>query len=524
MRRSSPIVLWIVDIFTCVASFAILVRHCLTRSPRKLFWTDEVLTLVMVRDTTLEQMFTSLKDTINAMPPTYFVCIWLWSQLFGTSEIALRLFSCVCVCLAWLLCWLLLRTFCSRLVAATATIVTIFSSGEVLFYNMEARCYSMYLAAYIAAGLFFVRSSRPSISVGIGIGAFLAHATLVSTHYVGILYSGALIVAAGFAWWITRMNGLRTYIVWSTLGAAMTVFTIPFYLAQRSLGGEDNWLVAPQAGALLSCYQYGLLNIHDYILLIAGIAGLKILLFDGFGKEQSLQQVPAIVDQELTVEATSRSLCVTIFCLVSGIFPVVIWVESQFGIRLFLARYLLPSFIIWPCLLGMYLQRLAQAKPGDKTGWSSGLCSVILCGAMITLALMVVVKHRGVQEGPRIEKMQQVAAAMKSLKLDFVTSDAHILFPVWHYGGHSVERLKYLRSTQRKGDRKNTERAEHRIVDALQRHFWSGIVLPPEELRSRRGRFLMLTQDRNDCLEDGTISSEFQVVEDLGEGLVIIER
>jgi hypothetical protein len=145
---------------------------------------------------------------------------------------------------------------------------------------------------------------------------------------------------------------------------------------------------------------------------------------------------------------------------------------------------------------------------------------------MVALTLFTVVKLPGVQGMSRTEsqKMRRIAAAMKDHGLDFVSSDIHVLFPVWHYGGHSIERLKYLRLTQRKGNRKIGERTRIRIVDALERHFWHGIVLTLEQLRGRQGRFLMLSQDREDCLEDSMISSKFRVVADLGEGLVIVER
>ena len=116
VSRAAPL---IADVATCLAGVGMLVGMCLARSPQKMFWMDEVFTLVMVHGTTMGEMFASLKDTINAMPPAYFVCLWTWSRAFGTSELALRMFSCLCMCVAWFFCWRLLRTFCSRPAAAT---------------------------------------------------------------------------------------------------------------------------------------------------------------------------------------------------------------------------------------------------------------------------------------------------------------------------------------------------------------------------------------------------------------------
>ena len=240
VRDWSPAALRIGDVATCLAAVGMLVGMCLARSPQKLFWTDEVLTLVTVHDTTLGEMFASVKDTIIAMPPAYFARLWPWSKAFGTSEIALRMFSCLCMCLAWFFCWRLLRTSCSRATAATASLAGMFITKEITSNNAEARGYAMYLAAYMAAGLFFVLSWGQATSARVAIGAFLAHAALVTTHYVGCLYSGALILSSLAAYAATHWRGLRSYAIAGTLGSAMFVICIPFYLDQRSLGGDDN--------------------------------------------------------------------------------------------------------------------------------------------------------------------------------------------------------------------------------------------------------------------------------------------
>ena len=96
----------------------------------------------------------------------------------------------------------------------------------------------------------------------------------------------------------------------------------------------------------------------------------------------------------------------------------------------------------------------------------------------------------------RIKRMQHVAAVMSERGLDFVTSSDAVYLPAWHFQGHKVQGLKYLRSTSRAGDRKYSEHTEHFIIDAVERNFLHGTVITPEDLGHRRGKFLMLAQDR----------------------------
>ncbi len=154
--------MWLVigDLVTCCAAMGVLFLHCLFRSPRKLFWSDEVLTELAVRNASFSETLAALRDTINAMPPGYFTGLWLWSKAFGTSDFALRAFSSLAMGCAWILCWLLLRQFCSRLTAIVATTTAMACSPDILFFNVEARCYAQYLAAFLAAGLLFVLSFR----------------------------------------------------------------------------------------------------------------------------------------------------------------------------------------------------------------------------------------------------------------------------------------------------------------------------------------------------------------------------
>ena len=66
------------------------------------------------------------------------------------------------------------------------------------------------------------------------------------------------------------------------------------------------------------------------------------------------------------------------------------------------------------------------------------------------------------------------------------SSDAGLL-PAWHFQGHKVRGLTYLRSTSLAADGKYSEHTEHFIIDAVERNFLHGTVITPEDSGNRRG-------------------------------------
>lgn len=120
--------------------------------------------------------------------------------------------------------------------------------------------------------------------------------------------------------------------------------------------------------------------------------------------------------------------------------------------------------------------------------------------------------------------MKHIAASIHHRGLDFVSGNSYVFLAVWNHAGRSAERMKYVPLAERKGDVGVTKRADTKILGTLERHFWPGVILTPERLRDSRMKCLMLRGERNAWVERGAISEEFRVVEDLGDGLVVVER
>ncbi|MFC2173065.1 glycosyltransferase family 39 protein [Acidobacteriota bacterium] len=81
-----------------------LVFSCILFSGRKYFWYDELLSYYLISDDSFIHMLRALADHVDSSPPLYYMLGWAWAKIFGTSELSLRMISCLGICLS---CWII---------------------------------------------------------------------------------------------------------------------------------------------------------------------------------------------------------------------------------------------------------------------------------------------------------------------------------------------------------------------------------------------------------------------------------
>ncbi len=124
------------------------------------FWADEALTAYEAH-----LPFGAMISTVvhvETTPPLYFVLVWAWAHVFGTSEVALRSISTISGVALVPIAYLAARDLVSRwagVVAAAFVTVNPF----LIWYSQEARAYMLLAALAGASFLWFVRArSDPS--------------------------------------------------------------------------------------------------------------------------------------------------------------------------------------------------------------------------------------------------------------------------------------------------------------------------------------------------------------------------
>lgn len=146
------------------------------------FWIDESVTAGLLH-LDFVQMLKTIPST-ESTPPLYYVLAWGWSQLFGTSEFALRALSALVGTVAVPLLYVAAREFASRRAALLAAGLAAVSP-VLVWYSQEARAYALLISLSVLSLLFFGRALRRADTRSLVLWA-VASAAALATHYFAI--------------------------------------------------------------------------------------------------------------------------------------------------------------------------------------------------------------------------------------------------------------------------------------------------------------------------------------------------
>jgi mannosyltransferase len=159
------------------------------------FWIDESVTAGLLQ-LDFVQMLKTIPFT-ESTPPLYYVLAWVWSQLFGTSEAAIRALSALFGVAAVPVLYAAAREFASRRAALLAAGLAAVSPALV-WYSQEARAYALLILLSALSLLFFGRALRRADTRTLVLWA-LASAAALATHYFAVFP-----VTAEAAWLLFR--------------------------------------------------------------------------------------------------------------------------------------------------------------------------------------------------------------------------------------------------------------------------------------------------------------------------------
>ncbi len=372
-----------------LAAAALLVVRCVRECRSRPLWCDEALTAYAVADPSLVHMLGGLRDEINAFPPASLVLGWGFARVLGVSEFALRIPSVLFAWMAVVLLWICLRRWLNRWVAAWCAACLPLAHPMFLFQATEARCYSLYFAAGVAAVALLLRCGEgdprpPRGAAGGGWPVTVAHAMLVGVHYIGGLFSALLVTTALVAGFPGRDDRYRRYALHGAAGWLAAIPAVPFYLAQRKLGGEFNWIPRPGMGVLhRELSSPG----SAYALFLAALSILALVVLADRGRRAAAGAggpAPGVI----------RAL--VLLLVAQTLFIVALWVESRLALILFLDRYLFPLAAAWMVAIAFLADaivgRLWGAGDGGAPlgGWSVAGLRVrgraLVIGAAVVLA------------------------------------------------------------------------------------------------------------------------------------------
>ena len=229
-------------------------------------WTDEMLSVDHARQTSLWQVVEHV-GTKEAAPPGHYLLLHYWIQIFGSSDVSVRLPSVLFSIASILVMYALMKLFFSERASLIAALLFSISLQQVV-YAQEARLYSMFTFIALLTTYFFIRGfvmDEKWLKY-----AYLAALTFaLYTNYLAavlIAFYGFLLV------WNNRKIGSWMLMTGCSLLFAVPLLLLAFQQFMQANRGLSDILMnygIPQPIAGLGLFIFALPSIIVCILLVS---------------------------------------------------------------------------------------------------------------------------------------------------------------------------------------------------------------------------------------------------------------
>ncbi len=314
------------------------------------FWFDEAFTGILMR-VPLNEFLSILK--IDTNPPVYYLLLKLWTLIFGTGEIPIRMFSVVAGVLTVYIAYLIGKKFFHKEAGLIAGLIIAFSPFTVQ-YSIEARSYSLFGLVCILSLLLLLEKKYLYF-------AFLA-ALIPFIHYSGMIYLALLAVAFVVA--ELRSKNFRVILPVTLLFAFCLLFTYNDSKSKANAVTSD-WIKKPTIMNIKKSTYAHLFGVtskkpgSDETISIKGEIDKKY--FETFIISlYAALLVLAVVLKKLSKKEGFILLQLALLTLIPMLVAVVLPKWTDYNI--YVERYLYPSSIFFLISLGILLRKLMQIE------------------------------------------------------------------------------------------------------------------------------------------------------------------
>jgi hypothetical protein len=236
-------------------------------------WVDECYSYYGVSHDSFSEFFTSMLTGINFSPPLYFSFNFIIQLFLPISIDLLRIESALWSVLGTILTFLISRKAFGNTPAIMASLVVISQSSLLLQQSLEARQYTMFFAcgSWTLYELNRFRFKKQNLKDHVLF--FSSHLSLCLVHYLGIIFSGFLVLALIFSNKerpITKRVPHSIYLSWCI---AITAYIFLLYHQSSHL---NTWNKENGLNSLLSIYNDSIFILSLIIPAICFIFRYKI--------------------------------------------------------------------------------------------------------------------------------------------------------------------------------------------------------------------------------------------------------
>ena len=161
-------------------------------------WLDESATITLVHRG-LRGMLSHLSSSESA-PPLYYVLVWAWTKVFGSSVVGFRSLSALIGTITIPVMYAAGREVSSRVGLWLAALATV--SPIMFYYSQEARCYALLILFSAAAIVYWQRAMRAPDGRALALWSTMSVLALLTHYFAVFLFAPEAIL-------LLRQIGLR---------------------------------------------------------------------------------------------------------------------------------------------------------------------------------------------------------------------------------------------------------------------------------------------------------------------------
>ena len=338
--RTFAVLTW-ADLALLLALAAFLIVMCAVRSRTRLLWADELLGDRLLNAPTSVGAMRGWWEGADGGGPMYYVLGRLWVGLFGHTALSLRMFSAAGMAAGLALVWTAARRYFSLVSVAWSSAVVYLYAAGVRWQEVNGRFYGLFFAAAALASLWFLVVADRQTSRKDLVMTGLAHALLIGSHILGMVYSFSLIVG------MVGLDCVRGQVRWKLYASAVAGWTMLLLSAHAiyrstSIAKDVFWTSRPAHHEFLLGLGASNALVMRLVFILLLLALAKVGLQHKFGAVW--RSLPS---------SSATWLC---GCLILA--QALLFLKSQRGISIYADRYLIPLtavtvFLLAACLDGL---------------------------------------------------------------------------------------------------------------------------------------------------------------------------
>lgn len=311
-------------------------------------WNDELASMNRINQNSLKEVIDATKKDVH--PPLYYLLLFLWQKLYGSSIFSVRFLSAIFGVLSILAIFFLGKALYSDLEGLLSALILSISYFGI-YYSQEVRGYSLLLLLSISSYFFFVKiqpqqekptNIRNKISYYIFYVIFTT--MLIYTHYFGILILFSQFVFIALDFWGKRYKGILKPLL--SQFCIILLYTPQIPIMKSKMKITDIWIKKPHFDFFIHYFNeyWGKNEVFFIISLFC------IFCFFYFRKNS---------EKEYLKSNFNKSLLIIVWCIV----PLIIaYARSIFSTPILISR---STIIILPPLILMMAKGIASLKNKD---------------------------------------------------------------------------------------------------------------------------------------------------------------